>query len=608
MVHAPQRIAAGFVTVIAMAAAAGHPAAQESRPVSAAVPRALAPADLLPPDAALIAEIRDPAAMIQKFAAAGWADRLKSTRSWPEYIQSADGLRLIGGMAVLRAAAGVDLDRAFAGVAGGGVAMAVRPRPSAGAPLVTLVMRGHDAGMTARLRDALAELAGIRSLGEWHADRVSIQQKITGSGGAVEIVGYQSFFHAIAGEYLVMANDAPEVAAALDRLDAGTATPRNVKLKDAMAVAGESDAWVWFDAGPFARFGASVAARAAEPSEPLPALLFGGWKQVVAHAPWLAASLRISSGEVEICLDAPGLPELSKTTFVPAAASVPVLRVPGAIGTLTIRRDINSFWNDHAGLVPPELDGEFAKFNTTAGTIFGVRRMDEDVFPHLLPVAHFVFARQTYRDLPAPPKVKIPATALILQLKENQKKVADGFRRAFQTAVALSAADAAQKGRPALGLAEDSSTGRRIDCATYPEPESAADVSIEYNFSPAFFVKDRFVVLSSTLELAREVMATLDGPGRPAGAVLDEWAFDGSAARDAVAENAPALVANNMLTKGTSKAAAEREVGILLDLMSIVAKFEGRVEAGASGMRFALRAEPATAASKPASRPRRAER
>jgi acyl-CoA reductase-like NAD-dependent aldehyde dehydrogenase len=110
------------------------------------------------------------------------------------------------------------------------------------------------------------------------------------------------------------------------------------------------------------------------------------------------------------------------------------------------------------------------------------------------------------------------------------------------------------------------------------EDKEAADpakLRINYNFSPSVaFANGRFV-LASTKELAvalatasasaiaTESAAATEDASRVANSRA-ELRFD--ALRETLADNREHLIAQNMLEKGHSRAEAEQEIGVLLDI------------------------------------------
>lgn len=569
----------------------------------------------LPADSIAYFEVANPGRLLEKLKKSSVPGRVQTLASYAQNIKTGDGLKLITGIAALRAALGIDLDPAFHGAFGRGIAASITKNPNGGPPHALLVARAGDPAILLKVRDAVAELAQLRSFDEWHEGPVQVKKKKLKQFGDVEIVGTgDKLFHAIAADLLFISNDRGLIEGALDRFDL-TETPlmKNEKFAGAIESLSGRDMIAWLDFDEFTKLYAPNLRDREAMDEPFPALLVGGLKQAFLGSAWLAGSLQFNGSTADVTLDTSALPELSKATFIPNIEIIPNINVPRQIGTFTIRRDVNAFWNDHAGIVPPELDAEFSKFNTTAATIFGVRRMDEDVFPKFMPVSHFIVARQSYSNLPSAPKIKIPAFAVLLQVNDDSKKVIEGFRRAFQGAISLSMLDSAQKERAALGLTEETVGEQKIYYSTYPDLEPGGEVSIEYNFSPAFCSKNSYLIVSSTHELARDILLQIPTRAaqtatRPApGAALDELYIHGPEAKLALEENASGLVANAMLEKGKSKAQATREIAGLVDLASLVRSAAARSVATSSGMQFMLRVEfessPVTPA--PQSQPRR---
>ena len=96
---------------------------------------------------------------------------------------------------------------------------------------------------------------------------------------------------------------------------------------------------------------------------------------------------------------------------------------------------------------------------------------------------------------------------------------------------------------------------------------------INYNFSPTVtFEGERFIV-SSTLSLARELMVAPEAPRQKvaaSGKTNTAMQLQASTLKQILADNQQQLVAHNMLEDGHSKEEAEREIGLILDLIDLV--------------------------------------
>lgn len=599
------------LAVIVSSALALQSPAPEPRPTAAL-------ARMFPPDAIAYAEISAPAELAARLLNEGTFERIQQLPSWNTLMKEGAGLKLAAGLAAVRVTMGGDLLDSWKQVAGGGVAAALMPREKNKKPGFLMLIKSRDAAMLLKARNALADLAGLRKDGKFDPAKVRMVRQEFQKLGEVEILGLpQDSWQVIARDTLLIANEMSLLTDALVRLSrndgaaAGAAASApslgdDPRLASAAMVAQGASAFAWVDFDAVVeKYNPSLRA---DPKtlEPAQALIAGGMQQSITGSSWLASAFFVKSREAILQLHTSALPQKSRETFAPEFVAPANMNIPRMVGAMTLRRDLNAFWSDHEGLVAGELDGEFAKFNNTAATIFGVRRMDEDVFPNLAPIAQFVFARQTYADLAAAPQIRIPAFAVILQATDANRKISDGFRRAFQTAVALSAADAAQKQRPALGLAEETVENIKISYATYPDPDEPGAPSIFYNFSPAYFSKDKYLVISSTRELARDLLKSV-GDGAKDASALDSMDVFGAEAVAALRENMEPMVANEVLANGKTRETATRELSIVTDIASLISHVSAKTMLVENGMVGQIRLKWA-AAGTTASRPRRVER
>jgi hypothetical protein len=572
-------------------------------------------ASLTPPGAVAFAEAPDPAAAWRALERLGVLERWGASPSYAEALRTPQGIALAAGLAALRAVVGSDAVKALTGLAGDGAAVAAwAPAKPGGKPDYLLAARGRDPELMRRTRDAAAEAAGLMAAGDWIPENVKLETRSFGSLDAVELVTRSDgTCHALAGRLFVASNRKELLTGALSLASGakGASLAESPSFRAASPKGNGAYLWIDVDAGA----AANPVLRDPEAGlEPVPGLLFGGFRQAFVDSSWVLLTLGAEGKELVLETRTAVKPKRSVKAFLPARAPSPGLRVPRHLGTLVLRRDLEAFWNDHEGAVAPEFDPDFAKFNTVAAAILGVKRLDEDVLGKLEPAAQWVLARQTYSDLREPPKVKIPAIGVVARMKQEDKKLADGLRRAFQTAVAIGSADRAQKEMTALGLGEETLDGVKITYAEFPEPEDGEPVGPEHNASPAFFTKGRWVVVASTRELAADLVKTLTEldaapPEAPPPATLDLLELDSRGWQEALTENLDALAAQAILEGGKTKSQARRELRFVHDLMALFAS--ARVELREEGDGLAVKASlvvadpPRTGAE---SRPRQATR
>ena len=211
-----------------------------------------------------------------------------------------------------------------------------------------------------------------------------------------------------------------------------------------------------------------------------------------------------------------------------------------------------------------------AKLDGVAGQFFGGSDFGTGVLGALADDWRLVVALQDYSAMKPVPDVKLPAFALIVDLKPDDDDFAQRLKVAFQSFIGLANLGAAQSKSPPLELVSETVEGVTIATSRYMLPKVAPDpkepVHQRHNFSPsAAQVEDHFI-LSSSLGLARDLVRALKAARRPEEPTLLTDA-DGRELARLVELNKPRLVMQNMLEKGHDKAQAESEIGVLIQLL-----------------------------------------
>jgi hypothetical protein len=326
---------------------------------------------------------------------------------------------------------------------------------------------------------------------------------------------------------------------------------------------------------------------------PLTELLLGGILDTVKHAPLVSASLHASSHGATLRLHLPRQPEKLAAArawhFPPPGepAGLAPLRPAGAIATLAAYRDLAGMWQARDELFDEGTRAGLAQADSNLGLFFSGRDFGTEVLGQLSPRFQLVAARQTFSPDQPQPAVKLPALALVLELKQPDE-FADELLAAYQSLLGLLNLQAAQEGRPKLLLASEEYRGVSISKATYL---AAADTDKTaapnyFNASPACArVGSRFV-LSSTLELAKSLVDSLLDPAAAApdsSSAADNVFLEINVPQGAAVleDNRSSLVSQNMLSEGHSREQAEQQVGLLLDVLRLLGTARLRLAADA---------------------------
>ncbi len=168
------------------------------------------------------------------------------------------------------------------------------------------------------------------------------------------------------------------------------------------------------------------------------------------------------------------------------------------------------------------------------------------------------------------PDVKYPAGALLISLKPGDEEFAIRLQAAFQSFVGLVNIGAAQQKAPPLLLGSKQVDGVTITSASFLAPgknkETEGPVNPRFNFSPSAFQVGNTFVLSSSLDLARSLVKSLNEPSEPSHDTLVAEA-DGPALAKLVDVNREQLAMRNMLEKGNDRSKAESEIDLLSALL-----------------------------------------
>lgn len=317
---------------------------------------------------------------------------------------------------------------------------------------------------------------------------------------------------------------------------------------------------------------------------------------MLRKADWASAAFSWTDAGLgaELALPTPsgGYPEALKG-FVPPngrGATKPV-NPPGTIASLSLWRDLSSLWEARADLFPPEAVQGLAKLDGVAGQFFGARDFGTDVLGPLGDEWRLVVARQDHASLKPVPDMKLPAFALVVDLKPGDNDFAQRLKVAFQSIVGLVNLGGAQSKSPPLELGAETVEDVTISTARYMLPKAAPNakepVHMRHNFSPSLAQVGNQLILSSSVSLTRSLIQTFKTPAKPEDATLMVKA-DGRELADLVEINKTRLVMQNMLEKGHDKTQAEREISVLTQLLRYLGLAQLSVQDSAETVKFKL--------------------
>lgn len=386
--------------------------------------------------------------------------------------------------------------------------------------------------------------------------------------------------HAIVSGSLVIANSPALLKAVIDRaLDPGAKALADDPNFEARRQEADPEAFAW-------AYARTERLRAIDPKKyggqkPDAGALFllGPWIEGATKGDWACASLTWTDSRLgaELVIAEPkGGYSSALKRYLPGkdrAASRP--RLPkGALGGATLWRDFSSIWDVRAEIFPPETVQGLAQLDTQAGTFFGGRDFATGVLGALGDRWGLVIADQDFDRMDPAPDTKLPAFAVLLELKPDDPEFAARLMAAFQSFQGLVNLGAAQTKAPPLIIGSETVDGLMIATSHYQPPYERVlgePIDARYNFSPsAVQVGDTFVI-SSSLGLARELAKSLKEPAQGTDSTLVAEA-DGRSVARFLERNRGQLVMQNMLSKGNDKPRAEGEIGLILEVLRYVGR------------------------------------
>ena len=537
-------------------------------------------ASLVPPNAIAYAELKEPGVWLARIPGSPLERTLKSLPAYEEFRAGPKGKNLEKFRAAYRAAASVDLEEALRRLVAQGLALGVVPGEHAKEPGLLLAARAADgdADFVSQTVEGIANVIAVVTKGE------GVRRE--DEGEAIVVVLGEKVFAAALGSLTIVASSEALLKGALAR----AADTQVASLDKAPAfraarktASPEAVAFGYLDMARIAT-GKKEGKLIPELKDGGAAILFGALAETVNRAPFLTACLASQGRSVRLTFAAPVSPEEMRlevrAAFFPSTEAERPARAAAPRDeflTLRLYRDFEAIWNAREALGA----GDDSGLRMATRLLFGGKRFEEDVLPHLGPELDLFLCRQAYPDLPRPPQVRFPGAVLVWRLKDAAR-FEPTLAMAFQTGVGLANAQRGQEGKAGLLLSTEKYGEATLHVARYMPPDGDGPLPIQFNAAPACAVVADHFYLSSSLETLKAAIDAGTAPVRPG----DRLDLDATGLRRILAENEAALVSDNMLKKGNSRERAAAEVRTFLDLVGLVSGASLSLRAGEEGTKL----------------------
>jgi hypothetical protein len=530
-------------------------------------------AELLPASTLIYLEINDPLASIDSFLNHSYVADLKNMEPYKEFEQSPQYLQ---GMTVLRVVEfqlGMTWRDAIKAISAGGVSLAFDPDTQGFAVL----FKAEDSGELHKVRDKVVKMARDDAKNKGEKDPYKVEQYrdvdvyITKDGGFLThddwlIVGNKSDL----GKKLIDALlDGQKNSFAQNK----TYQTLRGKMKD------DSVAWGFVNLEPLRHIEEEGLQKlfAGTTEEPAGEMLLGGVLEGIKNTPHVSFSLTSQANGLSLNLQMPHDPtqvsELREHYLGPQGSgrANPLQEVPDMLFGLSAYRDFSQMWLRAGDLFNAQVNDGIAQADSNLSTFFSGKDFGEDILGALSPQIQFIAARQNYPEDRPIPAIKIPAFALLAEMKDPESTTRE-FRRIYQSFIGFFNVIGAMEGNPQFDLDFESlENGELISAAPIPlvGEEQNKQAKINYNFSPTVaFVGDQLII-SSASNLARSIAQSERPKDNPKTDINTEMKLVGPVLQSALADNKSHLIAQNMLKDGHTREEAEKQIGLLLEVAKL---------------------------------------
>jgi hypothetical protein len=530
----------------------------------------------IPRDAVISLELSRPKSLIDLLAG---EKAIAAITALPLYRQQASNPKFqefLNIINFMETALGTDWRTALKKLTGGGITLAVCPEET-----VVLIIDAEDEHMLQQLHEMLLNMARSEAENQGRPGSVASTQYRDVTAWTFD--GKEA--HAIIGKRFVMANR-PEGLKAVLELRAGAggdslASKPSYKAakREASRRTGNAVATAFADLGILMQVPDIAGVLDQSRENPLAALFFAGIAEAMRGSKWLALGLRIDD-ETLVCrasVDSPGAPTVASTSHAAFAlpkesdeGALPNLSVPRRIAALTLYRDLHQFYAAKDELFAERTSG-LIFFENMMGIFFSGRDLTNEVLAETEPEIRFVVAEQQYDPAIGTPKVKLPAFAMVLRLRDPER-FDEVVEEAWQKAIGLVNFTRGQQAMPGLIIDRPVYAQTKLTLAYFStvEIEDKTELDQRFNVRPTLAMPGEYLILSSTDGLARDLVDALsreaDQSVKPLAGTHSLVEIEGGQLASILQANRQTLVRGDMIKKGNTQEQSEAGIDLLIAL------------------------------------------
>jgi hypothetical protein len=258
----------------------------------------------------------------------------------------------------------------------------------------------------------------------------------------------------------------------------------------------------------------------------------------------------------------------------------------GQIAQLTLDRDLSLLWSEKDALLSERAAAQLDVADSQLSTAFGGFDFGDEVLGALAPSFRIVVFQPANAES-APPV--LPEAGVIGGLRAaSPDQVARRFRIAWQTIIGIVNVERGGNGQPQLELETMTEDGVRMMTGRYSlrdaQELNADSVDLYATLSPTIGTSENRIAIATSDILAKRLLENEQWIPQLGDGGLVTIAIDGAETANLLKLNKPALLAQNMLENGNSRAEAETAIQSLIGAVGMVEKFGLRSQVTEDGL------------------------
>lgn len=550
--------------------------------------------DWIPRDAVLVLDLARPQELLDLLAGDQIKAFVTATPAYKEQITRPKFQEFLNFVGFLETALDTDWQTALGKLTGGGISLAVLPDQT-----VMLIIDAEDENMLERLHKMLLNIA--RSEAEKKGQPDLVESKRYDGVTAWTFDGKEA--HAIIGKRLVMANKPEGLKTILDlRAEVGVESlASNPIYKTARSkMKSGAVATVFVDMQALKQAPKIAGLLKQQEKNPLAALAFAGIAEAIRDSNWMALELHIDKHTL-ICgasvdskhvlaerrpqgrdaVEGTG-PRTSPAAFTfpknKADGVLPNLVVPRRIAAMTLYRDLHQFYAAKDDLFPERTSG-LIFFENMMGIFFSGRDLTNEVLAQTKPEIRLVVAEQKFDSEIGTPRVKLPAFALVLRLRDEEEfdEIAE---EAWQKAIGLVNFTRGQQALPGLIIDRPVYANNKMTVSYFStaEVEDKTKLAQRFNIRPTLAMPGEYLILSSTDGLARDLIDAvnkeIERQVRPLAQIHSLVEIEGNQLASILKANRDTLIRGDMIKKGRTQEESEAGIDLLITIVKLCKQFK----------------------------------